>query len=137
MNSYRAPVREMRFVMDEIAGLSEIAALPGFEEVTPDLADAVLEEAARFTGEVLAPLNRIGDQAGCTLTYSGSGLPRDNRRDRDSSPRSIGKPQEIPLAGQRGQYGLGRFRGARAGSRAPCDQTPAIHPETGCLDGRD
>ncbi len=75
MNSYRAPVREMRFVMDEIAGLSEIAALPGFEEVTPDLADAVLEEAARFTGEVLAPLNRIGDQAGCTLTPAGVSTP--------------------------------------------------------------
>ncbi|KXB32357.1 acyl-CoA dehydrogenase [Dechloromonas denitrificans] len=71
MSDYKAPVRDMRFVMDEIVGLAEIASLPGYEEATPDMADAILEEAARFTGEVLAPLNRIGDTQGCKLGPDG------------------------------------------------------------------
>ncbi|KAB2919743.1 MAG: acyl-CoA dehydrogenase, partial [Dechloromonas sp.] len=61
MSDYRAPIQDMRFVMDELAGLPDIAQLPGYEEATPDMADAILDEAAKFTGEVLAPLNRIGD----------------------------------------------------------------------------
>ena len=71
MSDYKAPVRDMRFVMDEIVGLDEIASLPGYEEATPDMADAILEEAARFTGEVLAPLNRVGDTQGCKLGPDG------------------------------------------------------------------
>ena len=75
MSDYRAPVKDMRFLMDEIAGLREIAQLPGYEEATPDLVDAILAEAARFSGEVLAPLNRPGDKAGCTLTANGVTTP--------------------------------------------------------------
>ena len=65
MSDYRAPIEDMRFVMDELANLPDIARLPGFEEATPDMADAILEEAAKFTGEVLAPLNAVGDREGC------------------------------------------------------------------------
>ncbi|MBL8419009.1 MAG: acyl-CoA dehydrogenase [Dechloromonas sp.] len=75
MSDYRAPVKDMRFVMDEIAGLNEIARLPGYEEATPDMADAILDEAAKFTGGVLAPLNRIGDQQGCRLDAGGVTTP--------------------------------------------------------------
>ncbi len=75
MSDYRAPVKDMRFVMDELAGLPELSRLPGFEEATPDLADAILDEAARFTGEVLAPLNRVGDKEGCRLTADGVVTP--------------------------------------------------------------
>jgi acyl-CoA dehydrogenase len=75
MSDYIAPVKDMRFVMDELAGLPEIAKLPGYEEATPDVADAILDEAAKFTGEVLAPLNRIGDKAGCQLTPQGVTTP--------------------------------------------------------------
>jgi alkylation response protein AidB-like acyl-CoA dehydrogenase len=57
----------MRFQLSAIAGIEEIAALPGCEQATPDLIDAVLEEAAKLAGGVLAPLNRIGDQEGSTL----------------------------------------------------------------------
>ena len=46
MTTYLAPVRDMRFVMNELAGLNALQALPGFEEATPELVDAVLEEAA-------------------------------------------------------------------------------------------
>jgi alkylation response protein AidB-like acyl-CoA dehydrogenase len=57
----------MRFVLNELAGLAEVARLPGYEEATPDTVDAILEEAARFASEVLDPLNRSGDQEGSRL----------------------------------------------------------------------
>jgi len=75
MHTYHAPIQDMRFVMDEIAGLPAIAQLPGYEEATPDMADAILAEAARFTSEVLAPLNRVGDQHGCTIGANGVVTP--------------------------------------------------------------
>ncbi|NTV72345.1 MAG: acyl-CoA dehydrogenase [Azonexaceae bacterium] len=64
MSEYRAPLKEMRFVMQELAGLDQVVSLPGCEEATPDVVDAILEEAARFAGEVLSPLNRVGDRDG-------------------------------------------------------------------------
>ncbi|MCM8594895.1 acyl-CoA dehydrogenase [Accumulibacter sp.] len=64
MSEYVAPVRDMQFVLNELAGLEEVAQLPGYEEATPDLVDAILEEAARFAEEVLSPLNWPGDQEG-------------------------------------------------------------------------
>ena len=76
MSDYRAPIKDMRFVMDEIAGFAEIGQLPGCEEATPDLADAILDEAAKLASEVLAPLNRLGDQQGCQLTASGVTTPK-------------------------------------------------------------
>jgi acyl-CoA dehydrogenase len=75
MNNYRAPLKDMRFVMDELAGYKELSQYPEYAEATPDMADAILEEAAKFTGEVLAPLNRVGDQTGCQLTPSGVVTP--------------------------------------------------------------
>ncbi|MDS4014623.1 MAG: acyl-CoA dehydrogenase N-terminal domain-containing protein, partial [Candidatus Accumulibacter sp.] len=66
MSEYYAPLRDMQFVLKELAGLDAVAQLPGCEEATPDLVDAVLEEAARFALEVLSPLNYPGDQAGAT-----------------------------------------------------------------------
>ena len=63
--SYAAPLEEMRFVLDRLAGLPEIAALPGFEDAQPDVVEAILTEAARFASEVLAPLNATGDRQGC------------------------------------------------------------------------
>ena len=64
MSEYIAPLRDMQFVLRELAGLEQVAQLPGCEEATPDLVDAVLEEAARFAEEVLSPLNWPGDQEG-------------------------------------------------------------------------
>jgi acyl-CoA dehydrogenase len=62
--TYEAPLRDIRFVLQELIGLDEIAALPGQAHVQPELVDAVLEEAARFAGDVLAPLNKSGDRQG-------------------------------------------------------------------------
>ncbi|SAL34193.1 acyl-CoA dehydrogenase [Caballeronia concitans] len=60
--SYRAPIKDMLFVMRELADLDSIATLPGFEDGNLDTAQAVVEEAARFSGEVVAPLNVVGDR---------------------------------------------------------------------------
>lgn len=64
MTAYAAPLKDMRFVLRELAGLAEVAKLPGYEEATADTVDAILEEAGRFAGEVLDPLNRAGDEEG-------------------------------------------------------------------------
>jgi acyl-CoA dehydrogenase len=71
MTTYRAPIRDMQFVINELAGLDSLAALPGYEEVTSELVEAVLEEAAKIAGEVLAPLNKLGDERGASLTEEG------------------------------------------------------------------
>lgn len=65
MSIYNAPIRDMQFVINELAGMSSVASLPGYEEATPDLVDAILEEAAKFASGVLAPINFSGDQEGC------------------------------------------------------------------------
>ncbi len=59
--SYAAPVKDMLFVIKEIAGIDKIAQIPGFEDYGYDTAAAVLEESAKFCNEVIAPLNREGD----------------------------------------------------------------------------
>ncbi|HKC44227.1 MAG TPA: acyl-CoA dehydrogenase [Burkholderiales bacterium] len=71
MTTYLAPVRDMRFVMNDLAGLSGLQSLPGFADATPELADAVLEEAAKLAAEVLAPLNKPGDAQGARLGKDG------------------------------------------------------------------
>ena len=61
--TYRAPVKDMLFVMKELAGIDAVAQLPGHEDAGYDTAAAVLEECARFNEGVLAPLNAEGDKA--------------------------------------------------------------------------
>jgi len=61
--TYVAPVKDMLFAMNELAGLSDVNALPGCEDATPETVEAVLEENAKFAGEVVAPLNWEGDKA--------------------------------------------------------------------------
>ena len=60
--TYQAPVKDMLFVLNELAGLADVAALPGFEDAQPETVQAVLEESARFNQEVIAPLNVAGDR---------------------------------------------------------------------------
>ena len=64
MSEYIAPLKDIRFVMQELAGLEQVVALPGSEEASPDVIDAILDEAAKFASAVLSPLNRIGDRDG-------------------------------------------------------------------------
>ncbi|WP_299311613.1 acyl-CoA dehydrogenase [uncultured Halomonas sp.] len=70
MISFAAPVRDLRFVLEELLEHGSLA-LPGFEETSPDLVEAVLEEAAKLAGEVWAPLNASGDRQGCTRREDG------------------------------------------------------------------
>src|SRR3546814_7471520 len=65
MPTYKAPLRDMRFVLHELLDVAQIAELPGYAEATPDLVDSILDEAAKLAEEVLAPLNRAGDEEGC------------------------------------------------------------------------
>ncbi|MDH4189815.1 MAG: acyl-CoA dehydrogenase [Betaproteobacteria bacterium] len=64
MSRYTAPLKEMKFVLNELAGLGAISKLPGCEDASPDTVEAILEEAGRFASGVLDPLNRSGDVEG-------------------------------------------------------------------------
>ena len=67
MAEYTAPLRDMQFVINELIGMPRVQELAGFDEISADLTDAVLEEAAKLATEVLSPLNRVGDTNGSRL----------------------------------------------------------------------
>lgn len=71
MYDYTPPLRDMQFILRELAGLDAIAALPGYADATPDVVEAILVEAGRFAAGVLGPLNRQGDLQGCRLGPDG------------------------------------------------------------------
>ncbi len=64
MSDYQAPLSDMRFVLRELAGMEQVAQLPGCEEATADVVEAILEESGKFARGVLAPLNASGDKQG-------------------------------------------------------------------------
>jgi alkylation response protein AidB-like acyl-CoA dehydrogenase len=72
---YQAPVKEMRFVLDHIAGLDALAALPAYAHATPDMVDAILEEAARVARDVWAPTNKTGDRQMSKMADGGVKTP--------------------------------------------------------------
>jgi alkylation response protein AidB-like acyl-CoA dehydrogenase len=72
MPVYAAPVKDTQFVLNDILQLQNYANLPGFQEATPDLVSAILEEGAKFVEGVLQPINLSGDLEGCTRHADGS-----------------------------------------------------------------
>ncbi len=64
MSDYIAPLKDITFVLKQIVGLEHIGKLPGCEEVSSDLVDAIMDEAGKFAANVLAPLNHAGDTEG-------------------------------------------------------------------------
>src|SRR5450631_2197495 len=72
MPTYKAPVDDALFLLNDVFHLDRYGNLPGFGDATPDVVEAVLREAAKFSEEVLTPLNRVGDKEGCARHPDGS-----------------------------------------------------------------
>lgn len=72
MPIYRAPVKDMNFILNEVLNIGQYSNLPGYSEVSPDLVSAILEEGAKFCENELQPLNYPGDREGCTRHDDGS-----------------------------------------------------------------
>ena len=100
MPSYTAPTRDTRFIINEVLDLASYGNLPGFESATPDMIDAVIGEAGRFCGEVLAPINQAGDQHGCKRHDDGSvttppGFKEAFEQFRDGGWSTLSAPEEF------------------------------------------
>ncbi|WP_029418251.1 acyl-CoA dehydrogenase C-terminal domain-containing protein [Brevundimonas bacteroides] len=63
--AYKAPVRDLTFILNEVLEIDRYSNSPGFQDVSSDLVQQILEEGAKFSEEVIAPLNKVGDQEGC------------------------------------------------------------------------
>jgi acyl-CoA dehydrogenase len=72
MPTYKAPVDDALFLLNDVLHFDRYGNLPGFADASPDVVEAVLREAAKFSEEVLTPLNRVGDKEACTRHADGS-----------------------------------------------------------------
>ncbi len=72
MPTYKAPVDDVLFLLNDVFHIERYANLPGFADASPDIVEAILGEAAKFSEDVLTPLNRVGDIEGCTRNADGS-----------------------------------------------------------------
>ena len=77
MSDYRTPLDDIRLTLDAISDISSICDLPGYEHVDPEMVDGMLEELSRFVTEVIGPVDRIGDQQGCTVEDGVVTLPEE------------------------------------------------------------
>ena len=72
MATYKAPLRDMQFVMQDLINFEKhFQSLPACDEVNQELIDAILGEASKFAEEIVAPLNAVGDEVGCTMLEDG------------------------------------------------------------------
>ena len=102
MPSYRAPLDDIRFLFHDVHNVAQLAELPGFEEATPDVIDAVLTEAATVCEELLFPLNQSGDAEGCRYengeVYTPSGFKEAYAQYRQGGWTGIASP--VAFGGQ-------------------------------------
>ena len=99
MSVYTAPLRDMLFTMKEVGGLEAICAQPGHEETTPDLVEAILQEAAHYAAGVLDSLNRTGDVQARAGTMARSRPPMAFARPGPASARTAGLECRPPQSG--------------------------------------
>ncbi len=76
MPAYKAPLDDIRFILNELIDASALTALPGYAEATPEAVDSILDEAAKICEEVLFPLNQSGDAEGCVYDRSAVRTPK-------------------------------------------------------------
>ncbi len=100
MPTYTAPTRDTRFIVNEMLDLASYGNLPGFENATQDMIDTVINEAGKFCSEVLAPINQIGDEQGCTRHEDGSVTTPDGFKEAyqayvESGWGTLAKPEEF------------------------------------------
>ena len=111
MPSYKAPVDDTLFLLVDVLGLPRLSNLPSFAEATPDVIEAVLQQAGRYCEEVLLPLNQVGDRTGCTRHADGRvttppGFPLAYAAYRD------GGWQGVAVSAEHGGQGLPQVVGA-------------------------
>ena len=100
MPIYKAPTRDTRFVINELLHLESYGNLAGFENATPDMIDAVIDEGGKFAAEVLAPINASGDAEGCTRNADGSvttpsGYKEAHEKFREAGWGTLSAPEEF------------------------------------------
>jgi alkylation response protein AidB-like acyl-CoA dehydrogenase len=81
MPTYKAPLRDFRFILNEVLEIDAYGNLPGFANADAETRDAILEEAGRLAEEIVQPLNRVGDVQGCTLNADASVTTPDGFKD--------------------------------------------------------
>ena len=69
MPTYKAPLADIQFVLEDVLDIGQLTALPGYADATPELIATVISEAARLCEEELAPLNQSGDAEGCRYEH--------------------------------------------------------------------
>ena len=113
MQNYKSPVRDTLFVTNEVLDFESHYASLGFEDATPDMVEAIYNEAAKFAENVLAPLNAVGDKEGCTwndgVVTTPSGFKEAYQQYIEGGWTSITQPVE--LGGQGLPYSLGASLG--------------------------
>ena len=99
MSEYQAPLRDMQFVINELAGLDTLTALPGYEDATPDMVEAILEQAGVLANEVFSPINYSGNEHGTFVedgkVVSPPGFADAYRQFVENGWQGIGQPVEF------------------------------------------